>query len=141
MKKTVKKLIAKYDTNNPREIAKAMGIEIIFEPLGEINGYYQTGYRQKLMHINCDLPKHIQNLVIAHELGHAILHKNTNTPYLRANTFFRVGRLEIEADKFAVELLISDDELREYRECYGYTTQQLAMIYGYPEELIELRLK
>lgn len=51
-KVTPKQLISKYKTNNPQEIAQELGIIILFEPLGEINGYYNTAFRQKFIHIN-----------------------------------------------------------------------------------------
>ena len=44
-KVTPKQLISKYKTNNPQEIAQELGIIILFEPLGEINGYYNTAFR------------------------------------------------------------------------------------------------
>ena len=103
-----------YKTRDPFEIARLKHILIIFEDLGTINGYYKKAYRQKQIHINQNLPRHRQRFVCAHELGHAILHPNSNTPFLRGNTFFLVDKLEIEANSFALELLISDEELIQY---------------------------
>lgn len=138
IRKKLTYLVKKYDTNNPFELADCLGIKIIFEQLGSINGYYNKQLRMKQIHINCDIPKHMQKFTCAHELGHAILHPDANTPFLRNYTGFLISKLEIEANKFAVDLLISDSDLVEYQ---NYTTGQIARMLGYNEELIKLRLK
>ena len=112
-KVTPKQLISKYKTNNPQEIAQELGIIILFEPLGEINGYYNTAFRQKFIHINNTLVEAKQKFTIAHELGHALLHPKANTPFLRDNTLFSINKLEIEANKFAVDLLITDEAINK----------------------------
>lgn len=53
-------------------------------------------------------------------------------------TGFNTAKYESEANKFAMELLISDETLLENQE---YTTEQLARIFGYSEELLKLRFK
>lgn len=53
-------------------------------------------------------------------------------------TCFNTNKFEIEADTFAMDLLISDDDLNEYSD---YTTEQLSRLLGYEKRLIELRLK
>lgn len=138
IKNLIKKLERKYKTRNAFELADALGIIVTFEELGNINGYYNKQFRIKQIHINCNLPDHLKLLTCAHELGHALLHPNANTPFLRSSTYLSVSQLEIEANKFAVELLITDDALIDYQE---YTTRQLATILGYHENLIKLRLK
>lgn len=137
-KVTPKQLINKYKTNNPQEIAQELGIIILFEPLGEINGYYNTAFRQKLIHININLPKYKQQFTIAHELGHALLHPKANTPFLRDNTLFSINKLEIEANKFAVDLLITDEAIAEVKHL---TLDQMANYFGINKNLIKLRLK
>lgn len=127
----------KYDTGNPFDLAACLGIKVIFEDLGTINGYYNKQLRMKQIHINQNLPEHIQKLTCAHELGHALLHPNANTPFLRNSTFYSVDKLEIEANTFAAELLISDDDIAEYKNC---TVNQFARMLGYREELIRLKL-
>lgn len=137
-KVTPKQLINKYKTNNPQEIAQELGIIILFEPLGEINGYYNTAFRQKLIHININLPKYKQQFTIAHELGHALLHPKANTPFLREKTLFSINKLEIEANKFAVDLLITDEAIAEVKHL---TLDQMANYFGINKNLIKLRLK
>lgn len=138
MRELINKLYKKYYTTNPIELAKCLNINVIFEELGTINGYYNTAFRQKFIHINSNLEEHKQKFAIAHELGHAILHPKSNTPFLRENTLFSIDKLEIEANLFAVNLLISDEDLREYQD---FTISQLSSIFGIHEKLIELRLK
>ena len=137
-KVTPKQLISKYKTNNPQEIAQELGIIILFEPLGEINGYYNTAFRQKFIHINNILVEAKQKFTIAHELGHALLHPKANTPFLRDNTLFSINKLEIEANKFAVDLLITDEAIDEVKHL---TLDQMANYFGINKNLIKLRLK
>lgn len=141
MKDYVKDVIKKYRTNNPFELAKSLDIKVIYLPLAHCNGYSTIISRGKFVCINNTLSNQQSALTLAHEIGHILLHKGYSTPQIRAHTNLLINKYEREANEFAIHLLINDDELREYRECYGYTTQQLAMIYGYPEELIKLRLK
>ena len=135
---TPKQLISKYKTNNPQEIAQELGIIILFEPLGDINGYYNTAFRQKLIHININLPKYKQQFTIAHELGHALLHPKANTPFLREKTLFSINKLEIEANKFAVDLLITDEAIAEVKHL---TLDQMSNYFGIHKNLMKLRLK
>lgn len=138
IRKKVAQLKKKYGTNNPFELASCLGISVFFEELGSINGYYNKQLRMKQIHINHHLPEHMQKFTCAHELGHALLHPNSNTPFLRNYTGFSVDRMEIEADKFAVELLIEDNDLTEHKH---FTTEQLSRLFGYHTRLIKLRFK
>lgn len=141
IKHTVTALCRRYNSRDPFLIATDMGILLTFEPLGTLNGYYTKKYRIKHIHINERLSEPEQRFACAHELGHALLHPDSNTPFLTQNTYLSVDKLESEANKFAVEFLIPDDILCEYVYDYGYTAEQIARILGYQKELIELRLK
>lgn len=138
LKTLIDKLTRKYGTRNPIEIAKALGIIIIYEPLGSINGYYHSAYRTKIIHINCALPEHKQIFVAAHELGHAMLHPKANTPFMRECTYFIVDKFEVEANRFAVNLLISDSMLEEHKDL---TVYQAAHLFGIHERIMQLRLE
>lgn len=130
--------VTKYGTRNPFQIAERMNIIVLKEDLGTINGYYNKAYRQKFIHINEHLPDYKSIFTCAHELGHAILHPNSCTPFLIENTFLSVDKLEVEANSFALNLLISNQDLENHK---GYTVEQIARIYGYSEKLIDLRLR
>jgi len=137
IKKKITNLKRRYDTNDPFDIAKSLGIKVIFEELGSISGYYNKQLRMKQIHINYNLEEHTQKFTCAHELGHAILHPNANTPFLRSNTLLSIDKLEAEANKFAMELLIPNEILLE--NIY-LTSEQLSRLLGYHQKLIELRL-
>lgn len=130
-----------YKTGNPFDIIRAKNIFLLSEELGLVRGYYNLILRQKQIHINCNLGGVQKQFTATHELGHAIMHPKSNTPFLLSNTYQSVDKMEIEANKFAVEFLISDDTLYEYLRYQECTIEQTARILGYQKELIELRLK
>ena len=138
IRKKTRSLKKKYGTNNPFDIAQHLGIKVIFEPLGSISGYYNKQLRMKQIHINHNLSEHDQLFTCAHELGHAIMHRKENCYFIRNKTLLLTSKMEIEANKFATELLIDDEVFLEFQE---FTTNQIARALGYNEELIRLRLK
>lgn len=138
IKDYVMKIVKKHGTTNPFEIAKRKDIIVLFEDLGNTLGFYNTYKRFKFIHINNRIDETTQRFVCAHELGHALLHPKANTPFLRNKTFFSVDRLEIEANTFAVELLLPDEMISEYQDT-NLSIQGIAEIYGIPESFARLK--
>lgn len=138
IKTLVSNLTKKYNTSDPFELADILKIAVYYEHLGTINGYYNNPLRMKQIHINDSLNSHEARYTCAHELGHALLHPNASTPFLRSKTFLSVDKLELEANVFAVHLLIPDEIIIDNS---GYTVEQLGRLLGYHQKLIELRLK
>ena len=141
LKDTILRLTKKYNTSDPFELADALNISVYFEELGTINGYYNKPLRMKQIHINQNLNEQDAKFTCAHELGHAILHPNASTPFLRSKTFLSVDKLEIEANSFAVNLLISDETIIEIIDNQNCTLEHMSRMLGYNQKLIELRLK
>ncbi|MBS6295947.1 MAG: ImmA/IrrE family metallo-endopeptidase [Dialister sp.] len=134
----VDNLCKKYKTRNPYELIDAMGIILQYgEHMENVRGFYLYDSRVKLICVGNNLPDHIERFVLSHELGHAIMHKRSSAPFLQS-TFLSVSRLEREANKFATELMISDEDIMEHWE---FTIDEWAMFYGLPREIIELRFK
>ncbi len=75
---------------------------------------------------------------MAHELGHAILHVKENCAFMSSKTLLLTSKIERQANLFAAHLLIPDDMVKEFA---GYTHEQFCRCTGFPEELLELRLK
>lgn len=134
---TTNSICNKYDTRNPFQLADCLNIRINYCELGSIRGFFVLKNRIKQVFLNYNLPDHTQKFVLAHEIGHSILHPEQNTMFLQ-NTFFSTNRLEIEANRFAIELLMSDDDIQEHWE---YSIDEWSMFYGLPREIIELRFK
>lgn len=138
VKAMVDKLVRKYKTRDPFEMIKGMNVILVSYPLDGVRGFYQYFQRNNIIYIDEKLSDHDKMFVLAHEIGHMILHRKQNAIFMDTRTQFKTSRYETEADKFAVELLISDDSLAEYTEC---TIDQLSLVYGYHKKLIKLRLK
>jgi Zn-dependent peptidase ImmA (M78 family) len=132
IKERVNFLIRKYNTNCPFKIAEKMGINILYEPLGNTLGFYSKHFRVKIIHINDAVDEKKELFVCAHELGHAIFHPDSNTPFLKKHTFYSTDRIEVEANTFAIELLLRNVEedcisIKEAIEEYGIP-KQLALL-------------
>ncbi|MGG5805312.1 ImmA/IrrE family metallo-endopeptidase [Bacillus mycoides] len=130
---TINQLCKKHNTKDPFELAQCLNINIFFYDLHEeINGFYKYEKRNKFIAINSNLSSTMQRTVCAHELGHAVLHPQANTPFLRKNTFLSVDKLEIEANIFAALLLIDTDSITP-----GDTKACIAYKNNIPVELLE----
>ncbi len=140
IKTIVDKLIKKYKTNNIYELIKSLDISIFELPFDEEIGMYKFIKNNKVIIISEGLQEETKRFILAHELGHAVLHRKENCFYLKHNTLAKTSIYEIEANKFASELLINDNELKE---CAGhnFTAEQLACYFKVPVELIEYKFK
>lgn len=116
VKELALKLQRKHRTNNPFDIAEQRNIIVVFEELGSMLGYFSAYRRCRIIHINNWVSDDLKHFTCAHELGHAILHPKINTPFLKENTFFSVNKLEQQANRFAIELLVPDWIVYSYRD-------------------------
>lgn len=115
IKKQVNNIIKKHKTNCPFEVSESKKIHVVYWDLhSEIWGFYKYEKRNRFIFINDNLEYHRQRYVCAHELGHALLHTKVNTPFLQANTFYSIDKIEREANEFAVNLLLYDKNFQDY---------------------------
>lgn len=140
----IRRLIRYYEkaigTRNPAAIANYAGIRIASVPLGDIAGNYKLINRKRWIFINENIPTDspFYQVVIAHELGHALLHRKENCAFIKHKTMLLTTGIEREANQFAAYLLITDEMLQNYTGC---TEDQFCNCTGYPKELLRLRLK
>lgn len=137
IRQAVEKLVRTHKTRNPFEIIKGMNVILVNYPLDGVRGFYQYFQRNNIIYIDERLSEKEKMFVCAHELGHMLLHKKSNFIFMDTNTHFNTDKYENEADSFAINLLISNEDLREYQ---GYSIEQLSRLFGYDEELIRLRI-
>jgi len=113
---SVRRLVKRYNETDPFRLCEHLGILVLFEEFSNnLKGYFFHQSRIKIIVINSALPEDLQRIICAHELGHAILHKelaakNTLNDFALFDT---IAKPEFEANLFAAELLISDDSLIE----------------------------
>lgn len=142
MNKNIKHIVDYYvkkcDSRNPFDIADYLNIQIQTGQLGTPCGCYMFLKNHRCIFLNENLSENEMNLVMSHELGHAIMHRKLNCYFIRNKTLLLDSKIEIEANTFAVNLLIPDEIIMENM---NYTTEQLSRLLGYNQKLIELRLK
>ena len=74
--------------------------------------------------------------LLAHELGHIILHSETNSISLNSRTHLCTSKYEREADLFAVNLLLQDETFSTYE---GLSVVEISKITHIPLKLITLK--
>lgn len=137
----VKNLVKKYGTRDPFLLASYLNLNVKFlEYSDNTKGYYIKVGKNKFIIINSNLTEDEKRVVLAHEIGHAVMHSSKEIHFLRENTLFPKGRHENEANKFAAELLI---DLNSVDKCYieELSLEQLARFMMVPKELIELKFQ
>lgn len=140
VKKRANQLARKYKSRNPFEIIRGLNVILVRCPLSGIRGFYQYFQRNNIIYLDENLSDQEQKFVLAHELGHMFLHKKANAIFMDAKTQLNTTKYEMEADLFAIELLLPDDELFDYQES-GMEAEQISRITGYGKELIETKIK
>ena len=138
IKRLVNSLVRKHKTRDPFEIIENLNAIVVFHPLQGVRGFYQYFQRNNIIYIDETLSEHEQRLVCAHELGHMLLHKKSNAIFMDSRTQLNTTKYEIEADRFAMDLIMSDEEIEEHLDL---TTVQFSRLFGYSKKLIELRMR
>lgn len=137
IKRRVEQIARKYRTRDPFEMIKGMNVILVYYPLEGVHGFYQYFQRNNIIYLDERLSKNEQRFVLAHELGHMFLHKKANAIFMDTRTQFNTDKFELEANTFAIDLLLPDSLLEEYKE---FTVEQISRLTGYHKRLIELRI-
>ena len=114
MKRLAERLVKRFGTRDPFRIAEELGYIIIYTPLVGVRGFYQYLKRCHIIYLDSELDEDTTRFVCAHELGHSLLHRGLNRIFMDTRTFLVSGRYETEANRFAVDLIYSDEELQPY---------------------------
>lgn len=136
IKQKANSLARKYNSRNPLEIIKNLNVILVYYPLKDVRGFYQFFQRNNIIYIDDNLPENEQIIVCAHELGHMLLHKNSNALFMDTRTHFVTTKYENEANTFASELLIPDEIILENQDM---TKSQIAHLVGYDEKIMNFK--
>ena len=122
----VDKLIKKYKTRCPYEIANMSNIYIRREDLPTgIMGVAVKALRRKYIILSSNIDSYTERFVCAHELGHHILHPGHSYKFITESLFVN-DKYENQANEFAVRLLFDPATLE-----YGQTKKRLRKSMDY----------
>ncbi|WP_051599273.1 ImmA/IrrE family metallo-endopeptidase [Metaclostridioides mangenotii] len=139
-KNLVRNFINIYKTNNVHEICSQLNIKVYKSNLKDIKGYFLNISEGISIVVDYNLNEHEERCVIAHELGHVMLHRSSNICYLKNYTYSNTNKLENEANEFAAELLITDEDIKEAIE-KQFSKEQMGCYFEVPLELVEYKFK
>ncbi|MBR3365424.1 MAG: ImmA/IrrE family metallo-endopeptidase [Solobacterium sp.] len=110
------RLIRKYHTRDPFQLARMLGIHVKFIDTKQQKGFAKILLKNSFIFINRNMSEQMQRMACAHELGHLLLHRHllTDRQWLLEMELFDIrSETEYEANVFAAELLIDEKELEE----------------------------
>ena len=142
----VERLLRKYHESDPFKLCADMKIIVGREPMGTYEGackgFFMAQSRKRMIVVNSDLPRSLQRIIAAHELGHAILHceRNKVNAFHDFELFDGVSTLEYEANVFAAELLMPDEEVLE-RLNEDISFFGAAALLNVPAELLDFKFR
>ncbi|MBE6551060.1 MAG: ImmA/IrrE family metallo-endopeptidase [Ruminococcaceae bacterium] len=137
------KVIYECNSRDPERIARQNGIMIREVEWKEQSGAYIEMMRQPVIFVAERLDPVMRSIVIAHELGHHFLHKKeaAESGGFREFKIFdmMLNNMEYEANTFAAQLLLPDDEIKDliYE---GYDVAQIASIMNSDINLVALKV-
>jgi Zn-dependent peptidase ImmA (M78 family) len=138
IRRIIKKLKKKYNASSPDELAKELEITVIDQPLGNVWGMYKYINKNKVIFLNSALSEIEKCFVLAHEIGHAVLHPKSSCFFINENNYISKIKSEYEANMFAAEFLI-DDVAIDHINLEGLSLDQLARSYYVPVEIMKLK--
>jgi Zn-dependent peptidase ImmA (M78 family) len=130
------------ECRDPFKIARELGIEVKYDDYGKLKGMYTIIKRNPYIFINNTLDRYTQHLVCAHEIGHDRLHRDlVRDGWMREFVIYNMNnRPEYEANLFASEVLIDDDEILELMS-ERLDTEQIARALYTDINLVGIKLE
>lgn len=130
-----------YEGRDIFDTAENAGAVVWFRELGSLKGFYVCENGKRYIIINSAMNKLLRRTVCAHELGHDTLHRELAAGGLRENSLFlSSNKTEREANLFAAEMLLTDDETLSVLE-YSQTLDDAAFELAVLPEILSFKLE
>ena len=142
--RVVVKLSSKYHTRDPYELCDALDVKIRLMDLGlSIKAYYFYQSRIPNIVLNSRVSEPIRRILVGHELGHDRIHKKMAMlkGFQEIELFDKTLPAEYEANIFAAELLIPDNEVLELLNDEGKSFFDVARELGVPAPLLDFKFR
>lgn len=138
-------LVKRCAETDPERLADSLGIHVSYEPMGLYDGcckgFFLVYHRIRHITVNSDLPPELQRVVLAHELGHAVLHADLGQAAFHDVTLFdSADETEYEANIFASELLLPDDKVLAALNDDMFFFQAARALYV-PSEMLDFKFR
>jgi Zn-dependent peptidase ImmA (M78 family) len=140
----VEGLLRTYQTRDPYELCDALGIRIRLKDLGtDIKAYYFYQSRIRNIVLNNRVSEIVRRILAAHELGHDRLHREIAflKGFQEIELFDMTLPAEYEANLFAAELLIDDQELLERLNDNSKSFFSVAKELNIPADLLDFKFR
>lgn len=141
--KKANKIVADCDTRDPYKAAKELGIQLLYRDFDKQRGAYKVIMRNRFVFLKTDMHPVVEKIVLWHEIGHDILHRNEAIKaggFKEFNIFdMRENRMEYEANIFASQATLEDETILEFIQ-YGYDIHQIARAMRSDINLVALKI-
>jgi len=139
IKDIVAGLVEHSGTSDIYTICDFLNIEIIKKTNINSKSYYvRDSFGSEIIYLKPGLNPKKEKAIIAHELGHAILHTDLSTAFFAGNRLANKCKIEKQADYFAATLLTWEIDLDNY-SWDGQTIDQLAEEIDVTTDLLKIK--
>lgn len=137
IKETVKRLKMLYSGLSLEDILLERNIVRLYLDNNDLTkGVYTRVNGIQIIFINSNLCDFERRMVLAHELGHAVLHPDVDFSDIKKIDEVTLAKYEFEADTFASEILLDDDLLSKYPNC---SVSDIARCEGVCEKFVLIK--
>ena len=137
-----KKIVREYGERNADRLARDLGIIVLPRPFKHQKGAYKIIERNRFVFVKEDLDPIMRAIVLLHEIGHDALHRKEAIACggFQEFTLFdmRDKRMEYEANMFAAEIALPDEDVLECISL-GYDVRQIARDLNSDINLVALK--
>ena len=136
-------LYRSYRTRDPDRLARELDITVYEVDFKHQKGAYKYYARNAYIFLRRDLDPVMRSIVLFHEIGHHVMHRREAVQRggFREFTIFDMqsSRMEYEANVFAAQMMLPDDEVLEYIEG-GYDSAAIARAMHSDINLVALKV-
>jgi Zn-dependent peptidase ImmA (M78 family) len=127
------------------EIAKVLGLRVSFEAMDDsMSGFLERRTSGWVLGVNVHHHPLRQRFTVAHEIAHFVLHRDQNPRGFKDETFARRNatgnQMERQADQFAAELLMPEEQVRKWVVAGVKSLNELAAKFGVSSLAMKYRL-
>lgn len=142
---SVRKLKKQYEESDPFRLCRALGIVLLMQSMGKdpdaVKGFFFESNRIRTITINSDLPEIIQRIILAHEICHAVNHRDSGIHTFHEIAMFdQTSLMEKDANLFAAEYLLNDQDVFEVLN-RDMTFSSAASVLNVPAELLDFKFR